>query len=153
MGAIRQVQATSAGLTIVTTAYTSGDQLGTEMTFDVGNGLACGGIIRGATLLDEGDVVTDVDLLLFGSATTPAANNAAAAWSDVDMRKSQGFIRLTDDVDFGGARLVMPAVSTGMCVPFRTNTGTLYVDMVTRSANAVFTAVTDLVVSLFVEIN
>lgn len=148
---IVKTSAVSAGLTTSVTTYSSGDQLGGILEFGLTGDLPGSGLVVGATLIDAGDVIGDTDLILFTTAVTPAANNAAAAFSDADLATAVGFIRLTDDVDFGGGRVVMPAATANVHLPF-THSGSLYGCLVTRSDNAVFTAVTDLTVHLFVEL-
>src|SRR5688572_8682452 len=85
-GATTRIQATSAGLTTASTAYAAGDQLGTELSFANAVRVSGGyGSIVGATLLDKAKVNGGVDLYLFDRSVTPAADNAAFAFSDSDM--------------------------------------------------------------------
>jgi hypothetical protein len=151
-GRLQRITGTSAGLTIATTAYTSGDVLGSEIVLPVGasaEGLKTGWI-HGGTVIDKGDVLTDVDVFLFDRASTPAANNAAAAWADADIANLLWFEQLTVDLDFGGNRGLKWLPSSP--VPFVAPAGSLYATLVTRSANAVFTAVTDVSINLIVEL-
>ena len=96
-----QVSVTSAGLTTATTAYTTGDQVGTGLTFaGMANVSTWGGIIVGATILDKGKIINtgDFELFLFSAAVTAAADNAAADFSDADMANYVGSIKfLTAD--------------------------------------------------------
>lgn len=133
----------SAGLTIVTTAYSIGDQLGTMYSF-TGAAVATGGtgIIQSITVVDEGDVCTDLRLWFFRSNVTLATNNAAFAISDADMRDCLGFLNVPPLLDMGANRIAsIDNIGKG----YDTGAGTtLYVAAETRTANAVFTAVTDL---------
>src|SRR5437667_264578 len=84
-----QVDVVSAGLTTATTAYTSGDQLGTEITVGTMAAANAGyGAIVAIELVDYSAILGAVDVFVFGDTTTPAADNAAAAWSDADSLKS-----------------------------------------------------------------
>lgn len=134
----------SAGLTIATTAYTAADQLGTEITGATGGGASAKGEIRAITLVDYSKIIGATELIVFGAATTPAADNAAASWSDADMDKSEP-----------GARLDLPApvvypnnyvvAVPNLCIPFTADgSGNIYFDLITRLGHTFFGAVGDL---------
>lgn len=142
----------AAGLTIAATTYTSGDQLGTEITFtNAVHSTSSGALIRAAYLIDQGDVLAATDLVLFSAATTPAADNAAATWSDADALNSLGVISwATGDVlDIGvnrvGTKLLSPG--HGIWLP----TLNLYGNLITRSANAVFSSAADVRIKLILD--
>jgi hypothetical protein len=145
-GPIKVVSGDSSGLTTSVTAYTSADQLGTEITLAALAGANNGfGVITGISVVDDGDVLGSFDLFLFSDSTTPAADNAAAAWSDADAVKIvPGFpINMPTPIDVGGARI--SAVS-GLWIPFQSGSGhdDLFCDLVTRSGHTFFVAADDI---------
>jgi len=152
----RRVAVTSAGLTTSVTAYTSGDSVGTEFVFALtpATTLSSGrGVILGASIIDEGNVLAACDLAIFNAASTPAADNAANAWSDANIRNFVGVIKFaTADVNASANNRFASAL-LGSPLPFEAPTGSLYGSLITRSANAVFTAVTDVTLSLFIDFN
>ena len=90
MGRIEMYDLTSSGLTTATTAYTSGDMLGAQMTLPMGKGYGSprvAGQIIGVTVTDDSDVIGAIELFFFSASTTPAADNAANAWSDADWQQ------------------------------------------------------------------
>lgn len=85
-----RIEVDSAGLTTASTTYTSGDQLGTELTFaNAARVSGQGGVIVGAVLLDKPKVLSgtpaDVDLYIFKSSITGASDNSPFDDSDTDM--------------------------------------------------------------------
>lgn len=152
---IRRYSLASAGLTIVTTAYTSGDMLGTEMTLtlsDRGNG-PVGGKIVGVTCTDDSDVIGALDLFFFEAASTPAADNAANSWADANLQTLSCAVSLTTPLYDSGLNKAVTAPMAEMGVPFYAPTGVLYVNAITRTGNAVFAAgATSLNYKIFVEI-
>lgn len=140
------ITGTSAGLTTASTAYTSGDQMGTEITLASIIRANRGAVIQSAILIDKAKVLGAVDLFLFGAATTPAADNAANAWSDADMLTTQGIIHFTDVVQSANNYAVM---ATNLPMVVKPSSGTsIFADLVTRTANTFFGAVGDIVVVL-----
>jgi hypothetical protein len=138
------VEVTSAGLTTSITAYTSGDQLGTEITVAIGGGASAYAVITSVTMVDFNKVLGAIDVRVHRATTTPAADNAAAAWSDADADKliPGGIISLPPPVvDANNGVAVVP----NLWIMGRTDaSGNFYADCITRSANAVFGAVGDL---------
>ena len=135
----------AAGLTTSATAYSSGDQLGTEITLpDVAGATAGFGIITGISLIDDGDILLSTEIYVFSDTTTEAADNAAAAWSDADAVKIvPGFpLVMPAPIDVGGVRV---AGLGNLWIPFQSGSGhdDLFVDVVTRSAHTFFTAADD----------
>jgi hypothetical protein len=153
--AVWRLQAASSGLTIATTAYTSGDVLGTEITFQVadsGQGSTgfTSGTLLGATVTDAAGVTAQIDLFLFDGPSTPAADNSPATWTGPNMKKLITVIPCsTLYAPASGARAATWPLSEE--IAYVAPNGTVSVVCVTRSANAVFTAATDLTVSLFIE--
>lgn len=77
----------SAGLTIAATAYSIGDQAGTEITvpaIGASNGYV---LVNDITMVDNSARIGSHEIRIFNAATTPAADNAAASWSDADSAK------------------------------------------------------------------
>lgn len=135
------------------TAYTSGDVVGTEFTFpNVVGALAISdqsGSIIGVSITDEANVLAACELVLFKVASTPAADNAAASWSAVNIRNYVGVVKFaTADMNtaatnrYGTVTLASP-------IPLA-STGSLFGTIVTRSANTFFVAVTDITVTLLI---
>ncbi len=143
-----RLSATSAGLTIATTAYTANDQLGTILSFTSAVASSGGsGVINGINVLDEGDVMAAFDIVFFRATVTLASDNAAYAVSDADMRLACGIVPMPAPVDMGANRI---STLPGLGMPYDCSATTLFAALITRSANAIFTAVTDLVVTLYV---
>jgi hypothetical protein len=146
LGDTRQIIVASAGLTTTSPTYTAGDQLGTELSFAGAVRPGRGGVIQSAVLVDKAKVVGAVDLFLFSAATTPAADNAANAWSDADMLNLLGVIHFNDLLTSANNFAVL---GSNLPVVIKPGSGTtIYGDLVTRTANGVFGAVGDLQVSL-----
>lgn len=146
LGESRIVSATSAGLTTASTAYVTGDQLGTELTFASIVRSGKGSVIQSATLIDKAKIVGAVDLFLFSAATTPAADNAANAWSDGDMANLLGVLHFTDVVSSANNIAVL---ATNAPIVLKPGSGTsIFGNLVTRSGHTFFGATTDLIVAL-----
>src|SRR5689334_6525222 len=84
----------AASLTTSITTYTSGDQLGTEISVTTGVGASGYVTISSVSMVDYSKVIGQVDALFFNAATTPASDNAANSWSDADMLKLIGAISI-----------------------------------------------------------
>lgn len=140
----------SAGLTTASTSYSVGDVLGTGWSF-TGAARATGGTGRvvGAVLLDAADVIAGVDLYLASASIAFGTDNAAPSVSDADAAKL-GMVIGMSAIDVGGARL---AQAHGLSVPYVCDATTLLVYARTRDANGFFSAVTDLTLRLFLELD
>lgn len=150
---IVKLTATSAGLTIAVTAYTSGDQLGTLLTFSPALSNGTKFRVVNAKFLDAGDVLAATELWLFNSAVTLAADNAAFSVSDADMLTCQGVISwATADVIDAGPNKFAHTLTERSFWGEASSAGVITGALVTRSGNAVFTAVTDITVTLWLEI-
>lgn len=145
------VQVASTALTIGST-YTSGDAMGAEMVF-AGCARAAGGSgrIRGLTIVDKAKVLGACEVWLFDRSVTPAADNAAVAFSDADALFLQGIVSLAAPIQSANNYIGVSALTVPM--PYRCNATSLYAYLVTRSGNTGFGAVGDLVVSLHVELD
>lgn len=143
---VSRVQVSSAGLTTATTAYVTGDQLGTILDFT--NSVRISGssaTLQSATLLDKAAVVGAVDLYLFDRSVTLAADNAAAAFSDADMMFCLGILRFPSTTTGTGNGFATIEAS-GLSVV--SNATSIFGALVTRSGHTFFGAVGDLVTSL-----
>ncbi len=138
------VVATSTGLTIATTAYTDGDILGAEMSWDMGTNTY--GLILGATLVDAADIIGAVDLYLSDRSVAFGTDNAAPTISDADALFTMGKIAFPFPDDLGGNRL---ATVDSIALPVKANaSGIIYGRLVTRSGHTFFGAVGNLEVEL-----
>lgn len=146
---LTRLTATSSGLTTATTAYSVGDQVGTQFSFNnaarVSGG---GGYIRAAVLTDAADIIGSYDLLIHRASITLAADNAAYAISDTDALEILGLIPLAGAFDIGSNRI---AQALGLQVPYVCSGTTLFASLITRSAHTFFPAVTSLQLALIVE--
>lgn len=145
---VGRLKVSSSGLTTATTEYSAGDQLGAGLEFTTAARFSGGsGIIQSATLVDDAAIVGTVDLFLFSQAATPAADNAAWAFSDADVQNFLGYITFpppttnanngVSTVNVAGLAYVCAATS-------------LFGYLVTRKAHTFFGAVDDVTVSLVV---
>lgn len=142
-----QVSVASAGLTIATTAYTDGDQLGTIFTF-APSGAPANLMIMSATLIDAANVIGAADLFLFDrSVTLPADNVAGPAVSDADALFSQGVIEFPYPKLAGNNRI---SHIDSLALPIKPNVAAtgFFGALVTRSAHTFFGAVGNLQVIL-----
>lgn len=134
----------SGGLTTASTAYTAGDQVGTQFTI-AGAARASGGsgAIVGVTLIDAADIIGAYEVWFFDSSATPASDNAAFSISDADALKLIGPpVQLTGAWDAGGCRV---AGLANLYLPYTCSGGTsLYAMLVCRVGHTFFGAVTNL---------
>lgn len=149
---LQRISVQSAGLTIATTAYTAGDQVGTQFTFTgAARKSGGGGVIVGVLLISAADIIGAYDLLVTDSTITLAGDNAVYAISDADALKIVGLIQLTGAYDIGNNRICQ---AYNLAVPYICSGGTsLFASLITRAAHTFFAAVTDLQVILLVERN
>jgi hypothetical protein len=135
----------SGGLTTATTAYTSGDVVGNVFTSSAFAAAAAGtGIITAVSMVDVGDVMGAATLYGYTATLTGGGNNNAFAPSDAEQLTMipNGRIDLPPTDDLGANR----QSSTPCWVPYKCGGGStsLFFILVTRTGNAVFTAVTDI---------
>lgn len=146
------VTANSAGLTIATTAYTAGDQAGTEIALTAigaANGYV---LINDISMVDNSARIAAHELRIFNAATTPATDNLAASWSDADEAKLRGGVIYCSGIVVDS----LNATCNYAFKPFIAKcdaSGNLYLDVVLRAVptSTFFAAVGDLnfVVSAF----
>ena len=148
-----ETSVTSGGLTIATTSYTAGDQMGTM--FSVTNaGRANGGTgyITGVSLISAQDAIGAVDVVFFDTNVTLAGDNALFAISDPDALKFIGLVQLSGAYDIGNNRV---AQAYNLAIPYKCDAATtsIFAALITRSAHTFFVAVTDLQLNVFMERN
>lgn len=140
-GAFNDFQIASAGLTTSVTTYTSGDMLGSELTLtSMSNYNGSALTIMSASLIDYAKVTGAVDAYLFNVASSPAADNAANSWAD------QTAFKAIINFPAGTASALnsfAEVANIGMSMSTSGSTS-LFFNAVTRTANAVFGAATDL---------
>lgn len=134
-----RISVASSGLTTATTAYTTGDQVGTQFTItDAGRVSGGGGIVTAVTLIDASDVIGAFDVALFTTSVTLASDNAAFSISDSDALNLVALVQLAGAIDLGGNRI---AQATNLAIPYVcSGSANLYAALITRSNNAVFAA-------------
>jgi hypothetical protein len=140
------------GVTTATTAYVAGDQVGTQITLANAARLSGGsGVIVGATLIDQSDIIGAYDLAIFDSSVTLAADNAAFAISDADSLKIVALIQLAGAFDLTNNRV---AQAYNLAIPYVCSGGTsLYAALITRAGHTFFTAGALPQVAVYVERN
>lgn len=121
-----------AATTTAATPFAVGDVVGTEISF-TNAVLASGGfgVVEGATIVSDSATTPmgAMDLYLFTSASTPAADNAANSWSDANMLLCRGIVRFPAP-DISALNTI--AHWTG-AIPFNCAATTLFGVMVTRA--------------------
>lgn len=134
-----EVNITSDGLTLATTAYTAGDCVDNIHTATgFGSGASGTGYITSVVLVDDGDVLGACTLYMF-NATVSVTDNAAFAPSDADADNCIGVIDIPPAQDMGANRIAQ-AITNGPW-PFKCGaTSALFFVLVTRTNNAIFTA-------------
>lgn len=147
-----RTQVTSGGLTTATTAYTAGDQVGTQFTI-TGAARASGGTgtIVGVTLTDETDIIGAYDVVFSRSSITPAADNAAFSISDGDAVNVVGVVSLAGSYDLGLNRI---AQAFNLAIPYDASGGTsIYANLICRVGHTFFGATTSLKLTVWMELD
>ena len=149
---LQRIAVDSGGLTIATTAYTAGDQVGSQFTLTNAARASGGtGTIVGVTLTSAADIIGGYDVVFTRSSITLAADNAAYAISDTDAKAVVGIAQLAGVYDIGNNRI---AQAFNLAVPYDCSGGTsLYASLITRVGHTFFAAVTDLQLAVWVERN
>lgn len=143
---VRQITASSTGLTTATTAYVSGDVLGGQLQFRIGDGQgAAYGELTQLLVIDRAAVIGTVELWLFSTAVTPAADNAAVSFSDADMQNLVGIFNCATSYTNALNKVSMLDPADARPV-FSGASGILYGSLVTRSGHTFFGAASDLTV-------
>lgn len=139
----KRVSVQSGGLTTSVTAYTAGDQVGTQFTI-AGASRASGGTgrIKSVLLVDVNDIIGAYDVVFSRASITPASDNAAFAISDADALNTITLVQLAGSFDIGNNRL---AQAINLDIPYDCSGGTsIYANLITRVGHTFFTAATDL---------
>lgn len=147
-----RVAVNSGGLTIATTAYVAGDQMGSQFTI-AGCAREAGGsgTIIGVSVTSAADITGAMDVVFSRASMTLAADNAAYAISDADALNVIDVVQLGTSIDIGNNRF---ARAMGLAIPYDCSGGTsLYAGIMTRVAHTFFAAVTDLQLCVWVERN
>lgn len=149
---LQRISVSSGGLTIATTAYSAGDQVGTLFTLPNAARISGGGgTIVGVSLISAADIIGAYDVLIFDASVALATDNAVYAISDSDALDIVGLVQLAGAYDLGNNRL---GQAYNLAIPYVCNGGTsLYASLITRSGHTFFAAVTDLQLVLYVERN
>jgi hypothetical protein len=134
--------ATSGSLTIATTAYTAGDQMGAQFTMaNCARSSGGGGYLRGITLVSAADNIGPVTVFIFEASATAASDNAAFAISDADALKLIDQVSLNAS-DIGNNRF---ARSGFIEIPYTcVGSTSLFAMLRTDSGHTFFGAATDL---------
>lgn len=149
---LQRISVQSSGLTIATTAYTAGDQVGAQFTFaNAARASGGSGTIVGAVLISAADTIGAYDLAIFDSSVSLASDNAAFAVSDSDALKLVSLVQWGTAVDLGNNRACF---AYNLAIPYVCSGGTsLYGGLINRFGHTWFAAATDLQVILYVERN
>lgn len=139
-------------LTIATTAYTAGDQVGVMFQFANAARVSGGtGTLVGMQLTSAADIIGAMDVVLCRSNITLAADNAAFAISDANALEVIGIVQLAGAFDIGNNRI---AQAFNLAIPYDCSGGTtLYGALITRVGHTFFGAHTDLQLTAWVERN
>jgi hypothetical protein len=141
-----RIPVTSSGLTTSVTAYSAGDQVGTQFTFANAAETAGGyGVVLGIGMLDKADIIGAYMLWLFRDSVTPAADNAAFSVSDTDMEQLIGVIPLSGSWDAGASKWCQVL---GAGVAYDCAGTSLYGLLQAASAHTFFGAATDIILTL-----
>lgn len=148
---LQRIAVTSGGLTIATTAYSAGDQVGTQFTLTNAARASGGtGTIVGVALHDAANIIGAYDVVFSRSSITLAADNAAYAISDADNLNVIGIAQLAGSFALTNNRLGQQFQP----IPYDCSGGTsLYAGLVCRVNHTFFAAVTDLQLDVWVERN
>lgn len=149
---LQAIVVASGGLTTASTAYSAGDQVGTQFTFaNAARSSGGTGTIVGCTLVSAADITGAYDVVIAKESISLASDNAAYAISDADAAKLVGVIQLPVAWDLGANRI---GQAFNLAIPYLCTGGTsLYAGLITRADHTFFGAVTDLQLTLWVERN
>lgn len=141
--------AAATRLTIVTTAYSAGDQVYSLMTLaNAARYSGGGGVITGVVLMDANKVIGSYDIMFYRASVTLQNDNAAFNTSDADALNFVGMAQLVGGYAIGNQNV---AVANGLAIPYDCSGTDLYAALVCRAGHAVFGAYADLRLTVFVE--
>lgn len=141
--------------TINTSAYTSGDELGTLLTISgAARYTAGGGYVRSITIVDKTQAQRSaIDVLFFDRSISVAGNNNPFAPSDADMLNCLGLVAVaTGDYNTAWAGTPTNSVATKLVVdmPYVCSATSLFALLVVRGTPT-YTSASDIVVSFTLE--
>jgi hypothetical protein len=137
-----QIVVNSAGLTTATTAYSVGDMLGTEVSLTNAAGSSGGsGVVTGIHVVDADKIIGALDIRLFNSASTPAADNAANSWSDANALKQVAGVQIGPPVVSANNGTIS---ATGLWIPYTCAVSTLFLNVITLAAHTFFAIATNI---------
>ncbi len=150
---VRKTVATSTGITIASTNYSAGDQVGPVLSITNAVRASGGtGLITSAVLVDQGDVcptTAGYDIYLWRATVTVATDNTAGPTvSDADLLNCVGKIEMPAFRDEGSNRM---STLNSIAISFDCAVTTLFVSYVTRGDHNFFNAATDLNLTLFIQ--
>lgn len=152
MADLQRISVQSGGLTTTATAYTAGDQVGTQFTLaNAARISGGGGMIVGVQLISAADTIGTFDVVFFDSSVTLASDNAAFAISDADSLKIVALVNLAGAYDIGNNRI---AQAFNLAVPYVcSGSSSLYAALIARTAisGTPFAATTDIQLITYVE--
>lgn len=149
---LTRIAVDSGGLTTSVTAYTAGDQVGTQFSLtNAARASGGSGTIVAVQLISAADIIGAYDVVFTRSSITLAADNAAYGISDTDAKAIVGLVQLAGSFDIGNNRI---AQAYNLAVPYDCSGGTtLYASLITRAGHTFFAAATDLQLCVWVERN
>jgi hypothetical protein len=133
---VRRLSVTSSGITIATTAYTAGDQVGP--IFELTNAARVSGgsgLITGVNLFDESGIIGAYDVVFFRETATLAADNAAASLAIAEMLKVAAVVQLPGAIAIGTPRV---ASAGNLAIPYECTGTSLFVGLICRFAHSFF---------------
>jgi hypothetical protein len=145
-----RISVQSAGLTTATTAYSAGDQVGTQFTLANAARVSGGtGRIKSVILTDAADIIGAYDVVFTQSSITLASDNAAWAVSDADILNLIMLVPLNGAYDMTNNRI---GVAYNLDIPYVCSGGTsLFASLITRAGHTFFAATTNLQLIVTVE--
>lgn len=153
---LQRIAVTAANLSTATgggapaTTYTAGDQTGNLFTLANAARITGGsGVITGVTLICASTNIGAFDVVFFDSSVTLATDNSAFSISDADALKIVGLVQLAGAYTFALNQMTQ---AVNIAMPYVCSGGTsLYAALITRRANAVYGATTDIQLNVYVE--
>lgn len=137
----------SATPTISTGAYVKKDAIGGRMTFAVTRSAAAGSVmLESVELLDKGQRMRDIDLVLFTSTSLTVTDSTLFNPSDANAATIKAIVSIGGGMysDFSGNSVAHATPYT----PIVTASSNIYAALVARSTTANYTSTTDIVVTL-----
>ncbi len=115
--------------TIVAEAYDANDMVGVEMEFAL---QSQSGVVQSLVVTDLGEQDAALELHLFRKSVTPAANNAAVAFTDAEGKASAVGVIVIPAADYIDAGPYSIATIENLGINYECDSGTLFGYVVTR---------------------